>query len=375
MATTKTAKRRKKKPAPKPKEAQPPRLRLDKVTFEGFKGFEEPFTLEIPPPLAEGDLDITVIGGVNGTGKTAVLEGICLSFLMKAVRAGEASMTQELLARVWASAQGATRSETAWFEAAVNANRSAARLTCDVLHEGKALSVATELVRDERAVASSAPHELTEAVLLCRGAEGAQAAQEGLRRVVLAEPEPVLAPPVLYFHSYRKVAEWDPELADLVHASRRPVSSFKQAVINALLGRGGLVEGQAAHEGRAALDQLNALMERLVGGRIKDQVRTDGNELDIRVQPLRGGESIPFDALSSGQKEIVSTLFLIWQYSRKQPCIVLIDEPELHLHPQWHYEFVRQLEDLAPHNQYIIATHSGEIARSVEQDRIFLLSR
>jgi predicted ATP-binding protein involved in virulence len=53
--------------------------------------------------------------------------------------------------------------------------------------------------------------------------------------------------------------------------------------------------------------------------------------------------------------------------------VVLIDEPELHLHPQWHDDVIRKLWELAPWNQYIIATHSERIARSVERDRLRIL--
>jgi predicted ATP-dependent endonuclease of OLD family len=71
--------------------------------------------------------------------------------------------------------------------------------------------------------------------------------------------------------------------------------------------------------------------------------------------------------LSSGQKEMIATLFLIWKNTKKQPSIVLIDEPELHLNAEWHGDFVRQLYKLAPQNQYILATHSEEIFRSVDE--------
>ncbi|NQU64387.1 MAG: AAA family ATPase, partial [SAR324 cluster bacterium] len=65
--------------------------------------------------------------------------------------------------------------------------------------------------------------------------------------------------------------------------------------------------------------------------------------------------------------------FLIWHHTQKSPCVVLIDEPELHLNSQWHRGFVKKLINLAPHNQYIIATHSEDIMDSVDEDRRILL--
>jgi predicted ATP-binding protein involved in virulence len=70
---------------------------------------------------------------------------------------------------------------------------------------------------------------------------------------------------------------------------------------------------------------------------------------------------------------VIATLFLIWRNTAEQPGIVLIDEPELHLNAEWHGDFVEQLRKLAPRNQYILATHSEEIFRSVDESRRALL--
>ncbi|MBZ5713603.1 AAA family ATPase [Nannocystis pusilla] len=53
--------------------------------------------------------------------------------------------------------------------------------------------------------------------------------------------------------------------------------------------------------------------------------------------------------------------------------MVLIDEPELHLNAEWQVKFVRLLFKLAPKNQYIFATHSEFIFRSVQEDRRILI--
>ena len=45
----------------------------------------------------------------------------------------------------------------------------------------------------------------------------------------------------------------------------------------------------------------------------------------------------------------------------KREGIVFIDEPELHLDPQWHRPILRTLMKLQPKAQFIVATHSPEI--------------
>lgn len=128
-----------------------------------------------------------------------------------------------------------------------------------------------------------------------------------------------------------------------------------------------LFEGINKGEHQSVLSQLNTLIQRYCGGQIEHLRPLPDNTVDIRIKPSTGGESFSFDGLSSGQKEMIATLFLIWKNSQERPCIVLIDEPELHLNAEWHGDFVRQLHKLAPHNQYILATHSEEMFRSVDE--------
>ena len=119
---------------------------------------------------------------------------------------------------------------------------------------------------------------------------------------------------------------------------------------------------------------MNDLLDFYVGGTISKLRPRADNSVDFRVQRDGENESFTFDGLSSGQKEVISTLFMIWYYTRERPRVVLIDEPELHLNLQWHRSFVGKLFDLAPRNQYIFATHSADFMDSVDPSRRLILS-
>ena len=121
------------------------------------------------------------------------------------------------------------------------------------------------------------------------------------------------------------------------------------------------------------LEKLNYLLGQYAGCRFAKLRQAENDSLELRVQPISGIETFNFDGLSSGQKEIITTLFLIWYETRNQPKVVLIDEPELHLNLQWHRSFINSLVKLAPKNQYIIATHSATIMDSVNRNRRILL--
>jgi predicted ATP-binding protein involved in virulence len=53
--------------------------------------------------------------------------------------------------------------------------------------------------------------------------------------------------------------------------------------------------------------------------------------------------------------------------------IVLIDEIELHLHPQWQREVLLALQKTFPNIQFIVTTHSPQVLSRVHRDDIFIL--
>ena len=203
-----------------------------------------------------------------------------------------------------------------------------------------------------------------------------------LNSVLSFSSEPLIITPLLHFNSYRKVQESNPELGMMsddysskrnirissVRRSPTPViSSFKLEIVRSLMGKAALFEGIYEQESAETLTKLNTLIEKYCGGQIENLRPLPNNKVDIRIKPIGEQDSFSFDGLSSGQKEIIATLFLIWKNTQTHSGLVLIDEPELHLNPEWQGDFVRQLHKLAPSNQYILATHSEEIFRSVDK--------
>lgn len=66
------------------------------------------------------------------------------------------------------------------------------------------------------------------------------------------------------------------------------------------------------------------------------------------------------NSLSAGQKSIVHLIFEAYGQDTMKGGVVIIDEPEIHLHYQFQYEYLRILEELTVEQktQYIIVTHS-----------------
>ncbi len=341
-----------------------PGLRLNRLTIENYKRLDK-LEIEFPPPLMAGDVDILVFGSANGVGKTSVLE--CCALLMLAGVFGRLEFQRH---------QRRTELPPDITSLLVKAGQPQTIITGEFEQGGKICQVTLKI----KAEGFEETIRKGDESLLQRFREEHQqrffgSIENTLDSILALSGEPLILPPLLHFNSYRKIKESNPELGMMIAGHPRmsrperadPMSVFKLEVMHSLMAKASLLEGFNKGESEMVLSQLNSLMERYCGGSIENLRLLPDNTVDIRIKPVNGESSFSFNGLSSGQKEMIATLFLIWKNTHQQPSIVLIDEPELHLNAEWHRGFIGQLRKLAPHNQYILATHSGEIFRSVDE--------
>lgn len=84
------------------------------------------------------------------------------------------------------------------------------------------------------------------------------------------------------------------------------------------------------------------------------------------------GKNFPITSLSSGEREVVNIVF---DFLLRNPsdCIVVFDEPELHLHPELSYRLIQTLRGAGQRNQFLFCTHSAEIiSSSLDNSVIFI---
>jgi predicted ATP-binding protein involved in virulence len=62
-----------------------------------------------------------------------------------------------------------------------------------------------------------------------------------------------------------------------------------------------------------------------------------------------------------------------WDNPLDAPGILLIDEIELHLHPQWQQRVIPNLRTVFPNTQLIVTTHSPQVLTTVESEHIAIL--
>jgi putative ATP-dependent endonuclease of the OLD family len=86
-------------------------------------------------------------------------------------------------------------------------------------------------------------------------------------------------------------------------------------------------------------------------------VNTRRNQYDIQL--TKQNSSFRVGSASSGERELLTYLFAIYVLNVRDALIV-IDEPELHLHPRWQRTLLKMFEKLSRKtgNQFIMATHS-----------------
>ena len=130
--------------------------------------------------------------------------------------------------------------------------------------------------------------------------------------------------------------------------------------------------------------QLNAVRSALT------EFLPDFSDFTIRRSPLRmevkkNGKRLTVNQLSGGELILIAMIgdlarrMAIANPDSTKPLegsgIVLIDEIDLHLHPRWQRIIVDKLLEVFPNCQFIISTHSPHVITHVQPESLFLLEQ
>ena len=86
------------------------------------------------------------------------------------------------------------------------------------------------------------------------------------------------------------------------------------------------------------------------------------------------GKEFDISGLSSGEKQLFLRALSL-KFLNVNNSIILIDEPEISLHPRWQRKIINVYENIGKNNQLIIATHSPHIIGNVTKEQIRVLKR
>lgn len=139
-------------------------------------------------------------------------------------------------------------------------------------------------------------------------------------------------------------------------------------------------------QGRHQFPVLDAVQDTVVNlvpdcKKIWYDVARDGLYIDFN-----DGQTLPFNSLSDGVRCVLSMAFelaircyLLNPYlgadaAKYTPGVVLIDEIDLHLHPNWQRHILNDLVRAFPEMQFIVTTHSPMVLGSVNDCGIYSIS-
>ena len=178
-----------------------------------------------------------------------------------------------------------------------------------------------------------------------------------------------------------------------VSAERNPHSSLQTTVTSPSEFKAWFFEKEAdeSQEARERRDVeyedqelavVRGLLNKLDGfSAVRSRKPSDSGERMLFLE--KDGTNIPFDSLSGGEQaffllaaDLARRLMLAFPDTpvAEAPGVVRIDEIELHLHPAWQRRVLRTLMEMFPACQFVVSTHSPQVIGGVEAHHVRLLT-
>ena len=357
----------------------PSPTRLDKLELENFRCFSK---IQI-----EFDEKLTVIVALNGGGKTTVLDAACFGwqFFLQGIELEQSAKTiRDTDIRRTRSQDGAMvpmkpvslsgssfigGKSVDWSvdKGQTLAKNTSSRADEDIREAGRVLRLATQAYAEHT---SASPPTLPAIGYYGTGRLwAAQKITKARRKNVKADNSPTsgydqcLSPSShfaifeVWFERYSREAQQ--ERMSEKQSPHRPADKLK-AVVNA----------------------VDALLKP-VGWRSLAFDFTD--ETIVAEHPVHG--RLPVSTLSDGIRVIIGLVGDIAHRcvrlnphfgadaAKLTPGVIMIDEVDMHLHPEWQQLILGALTDAFPHIQFIITTHSPQVLTTVKRESIRILAQ
>ena len=117
-------------------------------------------------------------------------------------------------------------------------------------------------------------------------------------------------------------------------------------------------------------DEINSIFNLLDMDIEMVGINKDSNNMPLFKNKF--GTEFDINSLSSGEKQLFLRAMTLKMLDINN-SVILIDEPEISLHPKWQQKIVKVYEGIGENNQIIIATHSPHIVSSVKSESLKLL--
>ncbi len=333
-------------------------MRILKLYLQNFRGF---CSVHL-----DFNHDVTVLVGINGAGKTSVLEAVALALtcVAKSMRAGHVE-------------------EMTLPSCVIQEGSSQASVTVEAEIEGTSCAWTTRSAGMSDPPGTDGPLEVLTAPLAAVSdsiAAGAPrlplAVYYPAHRAALDAPAGVGSPRAFdMFDAYegaldggtagfRDFFEWFREEEDLLHEEMLSAPDLEPAAVNG---------SRLPHVKRAIEEFFPGARELRIERRHRRMTLAhNGTQLD--VMHLSEGER----CLLAMVGDLARRMALAAPRSDNplaHPVVVLIDEPELHLHPGLQRTILQRLKRVFPNAQFLISSHSPHMLSSVQTANVRVLDR
>jgi len=351
-------------------------MKIDKVYIQNFRSFRET-TLNF-------NQQTTVIVGVNGAGKTTILDAIAMSFGRLLTRLPEVKGISSSPYDLRITSKGRLASHMLCYIAAFN--------------EGQPIEWSISRTRDK----TEKTRDKIRKNVSNQYNNGQKQLDNFINDIVSAENEgrEYIMPLLVYYGTDRAVFKTPMRRRsfktnfkrfDSLSGALNPSANFKQAF-----------EWFHEKENEEAREQKRRLSFEYVDAELETVRRAIRKILPeftnprTELRPLRflvdhhlpdGKRTLDLNQLSDGYR---TTLALVLDLARRMAesnpptdkhtdpldseAIVLIDEIDLHLHPSWQQRIVHDLQKTFRNSQFIVTTHSPQILTTVPSDSIRVIS-
>jgi len=331
------------------------RWKVQELDIEGFRGLAK--------MRIEFNESLTVLIGVNGTGKTSVLDALALllSQFTASMRDGgvparispdDISIGQSFAKCAigttiddeqlhWSQERKATSRGDASFTFEIPARKALDALRREILvNAGASIPLAVYYAVNRGDI--EIPERLRKRV------DGERDQRTGTHESSLLKGAA----------DFRAFLEWFKEHEDVENSERRDKPSFEDQQLSA----------------------VRRAIERLLPGFRDPRVRRS----PLRLVVNKDGQDLAINQLSDGERGLFALAGdLARRLADAHPSlgdplqgsgVVLIDEVDLHLHPGWQQRVIDDLRRTFPGCQFIVTTHSPHVLSTVPADAIRLLS-
>ena len=330
-------------------------MRIKQLKMQSFRGIDD-LTIDFD------EKESTVFIGINGVGKSSILDAICLllSYFMY------------------------------WIGGTVDSENVKTFNEFDIAN--KNIITKLDIKISYRGEDSWTIYRERDGVTKVSGHEKRQNACDGIWRHWYNEPQYNI-PLIVYYPTNRAVIDIDLEVP--IQSEFKQIDSYDKALAGGRISFSHLFQwfrNREDIESELRLEnnpdyrdkQLEAVRQAI------SSLIPNFTKLRVRRSPLRmtlqkDGEELIVNQLSDGEKCLLAMVgdlarrLAIANPGLKNPLdgfgVVLIDEIELHLHPKWQREIIPALTRTFPNCQFIVTTHSPQVIGEIKPQGIYILEK